>query len=49
MPTSETMEDYVHDKLDKFYKKYEWIIKTDVFFKKENDFKGKKERFVILS
>ncbi len=41
MPTSETMEDYVHEKLDKFYKKYDWIIKTDVFFKKETDPKGK--------
>ncbi|MBL0682032.1 ribosome hibernation-promoting factor, HPF/YfiA family [Aquimarina mytili] len=41
MPTSEAMEGYVHEKLDKFYKKYDWIIKTDVFFKKENDPKGK--------
>ncbi len=41
MPTSETMEDYVQEKLNKLYKKYDWIIKTDVFFKKENDPKGK--------
>jgi len=41
MPTSEAMENYVHEKLDKFYKKYDWVIKSDVFFKKENDPKGK--------
>ncbi len=40
MPTSATMENYVHQKLDKLYKKYDWIIKSDVFFKKENDPKG---------
>ncbi|GAA4272800.1 ribosome-associated translation inhibitor RaiA [Aquimarina gracilis] len=40
MPTSETMENYVHERLDKLYKKYEWVIKSDVFFKKENDPKG---------
>ena len=40
MPTSESMEEYVHQKLNKLYKKYEWIIKSDVFFKKENDPKG---------
>ncbi|EZH74813.1 30S ribosomal protein S30 [Aquimarina atlantica] len=41
MPTSETMEGYVHEKLNKLFKKYDWIIKSDVFFKKENDPKGK--------
>jgi len=40
MPTSESMEEYVHRKLDKLYKKYEWVITSDVFFKKENDPKG---------
>ncbi len=40
MPTSESMEEYVHQKLNKLYKKYEWVIKSDVFFKKENDPKG---------
>ncbi len=40
MPTSESMEEFVHQKLDKLYKKYEWIITSDVFFKKENDPKG---------
>ncbi len=41
MPVSETMESYVHEKLDKLYQKYDWVIKSDVFFKKENDPKGK--------
>ncbi|WP_234859309.1 ribosome hibernation-promoting factor, HPF/YfiA family [Aquimarina aquimarini] len=41
MPTSETMEEYVQEKLDKLHKKYDWIIKSDVFFKKENDPTGK--------
>ncbi|GAA4112543.1 hypothetical protein GCM10022393_11040 [Aquimarina addita] len=40
MPTSESMERYVDSKLEKLYKKYDWIIKADVFFKKENDPKG---------
>lgn len=40
MPTSETMEDYVQKKLEKLFKKYDWIIRADVFFKKENDPKG---------
>ena len=41
MPASETMEGYVYERLDKLYKKYDWVIKSDVFFKKENDPKGK--------
>ncbi len=41
MPTSEAMEGYVQEKLDKLFKKYDWIIRADVFFKKENDPKGK--------
>ncbi|WP_299246587.1 ribosome-associated translation inhibitor RaiA [uncultured Aquimarina sp.] len=40
MPTSEYMQGYVQEKLEKLYKKYDWIIKSDVFFKKENDPKG---------
>ncbi|WP_299441438.1 ribosome-associated translation inhibitor RaiA [uncultured Aquimarina sp.] len=40
MPTSEYMEGYVQEKLEKLYKKYDWIIKSDVFFKKEKDPKG---------
>ncbi len=40
MPTSESMEEYVHEKLNKLYKKYDWVIKSDVSFKKENDPKG---------
>ncbi len=41
MPTSEAMEAYVHKKLENLYEKYEWIIKSDVCFKIENDPKGK--------
>ncbi|MDY8134950.1 ribosome hibernation-promoting factor, HPF/YfiA family [Aquimarina sp. 2201CG5-10] len=41
MPTSETMINYVNQKLDKLYKRYDWVIKSVVFFKKENDPKGK--------
>ncbi|MCX2764233.1 ribosome hibernation-promoting factor, HPF/YfiA family [Aquimarina muelleri] len=41
MPTSETMKIYVQERLDKLFKKYDWIIRADVFFKKENDPKGK--------
>ena len=41
MPTSESMQDYTVNKLDKLAKKYEWLINADVFFKVENDPKGK--------
>ena len=41
MPTSESMEAFVNKKLEKLAKKYEWIIKADVFYKIENDPKGK--------
>ncbi|NNK26797.1 MAG: 30S ribosomal protein S30 [Flavobacteriaceae bacterium] len=41
MPTSETMEDYTIKKLGNLAKKYEWLINAEVYFKKENDPKGK--------
>jgi|TARA_R100000479_G_scaffold51000_3_gene24045 putative sigma-54 modulation protein len=31
------MSSYVTKKLQKIEKKYEWVIRTDVFFKMEND------------
>ena len=37
IPKSEALENYVEEKLSKLYTKYDWVIKTDVFFKKEND------------
>jgi len=40
MPTSEYLEGYVQQKLEKLFKKYDWIITSDVFIKKENDPKG---------
>ena len=36
MPTSESMEQYTIAKLKKIAEKYQWVIRTDVFFKKEN-------------
>lgn len=36
MKTSESMAAYVSKKLQKLAKKYQWIIRADVFFKKEN-------------
>lgn len=41
MPTSETMETFVNERLEKLEKKYDWIIKADVFYKLENDPTGK--------
>ncbi len=41
MPTSEAMSDFVTKKLGKISKKYDWIIKANVFFKLENDPTGK--------
>ena len=41
MLTSESMEMYIQNKMGKLAKKYDWLIKADVFFKKENDPKGK--------
>ncbi len=40
MPTSEAMEAYTIKKIDTFAKKYDAIIRSNVFFKKENDPKG---------
>ena len=37
MPTSESMNTFVTEKLNKLAKKYDWIIRADVFFKSEND------------
>lgn len=36
MPTSEAMESYTNNKLEKLAKKYDAIINANVFFKKEN-------------
>src|SRR5690554_1277186 len=41
MPTSETMSQFVSQKLEKLAEKYEWIINADVYFKLENDPAGK--------
>lgn len=41
MNTSETMETYVRNKMGKLAKKYDWVLQANVFFRKENDPKGK--------
>lgn len=41
LPTSEHLEAFVLKKLLKLGEKYDWIIGADVFFKQENDPKGK--------
>jgi len=41
MPTSDFMESFVIKELNKLAKKYDWIIKSNVFYKLENDSKGK--------
>lgn len=41
MSTSETMEVYTVNKLDSLVKKFDKIIKANVFFKKEKDSKDK--------
>jgi len=41
MPTSEHMEAFAIKKLKKLAKRYDRIIKVDVFYKLENDPKGK--------
>lgn len=41
MSTSETMEAFTINKLNNLAKKYSWLIKAEVFFKKENDPTGK--------
>ena len=37
MNASESMSAYVSKKLQNIEKKYDWVIRTDVFFKLEND------------
>jgi len=37
MPTSDAMHAYTMKKLEKISKKYDWLIKADVYFKLEND------------
>ena len=41
MATSEAMNEYVTHKLKKLSKKYEWIIKANVYFKNETNPKTK--------
>ena len=41
MATSEHMEAFAIKKLEKLTKRFDWIIKADVFFKLEKDPKGK--------
>lgn len=41
MPTSEAMNELLTVKLNKLATKYEWIIRAQVYFKKENDPTGK--------
>lgn len=41
MPTSESMNEYVEQKLQKIADKYEWLIRADVSFKMENNVYGK--------
>ncbi|MEM0517212.1 MULTISPECIES: ribosome hibernation-promoting factor, HPF/YfiA family [Aequorivita] len=41
MPTSEAMNEYVEQKLQKIAEKYEWLIRADVSFKMENNVYGK--------
>lgn len=36
-----TAEKLVNEKLDQLAKKFEWLIRADVFFKEENDTSGK--------
>lgn len=39
--TSETMSEYVNNKLSKLGKKYDWIISAEVHFQVQHDPKGK--------
>ena len=41
MPTSEAMNELMTTKLNKLGKKFDFIIRADVFFKMENDPSGK--------
>lgn len=37
MPVSENLQEFIQKKLDKLYKKYDWLIKAQVYIKHEND------------
>ncbi|WP_299122359.1 ribosome-associated translation inhibitor RaiA [uncultured Tenacibaculum sp.] len=37
MPVSENLQEFIQKKLDKLYKKYDWLIKVQVYIKHEND------------
>jgi putative sigma-54 modulation protein len=41
MASSEAMNDYVSERLEKLGKKYEWIIRAEVHFEVQADPKGK--------
>ncbi|MDE3740855.1 ribosome hibernation-promoting factor, HPF/YfiA family [Maribacter polysaccharolyticus] len=41
MPTSEAMNDLITSKLNRLAGKFEWVIRAEVHFKKENDPSGK--------
>ncbi|PHQ61150.1 MAG: ribosomal subunit interface protein [Maribacter sp.] len=41
MPTSESMDTFITEKLNKLAKKYDWVIRADVFLKSENNPSGK--------
>jgi len=41
MPTSEHMEAFAIKKVEKLARKFDWIMKADVFYKLEKDPKGK--------
>jgi putative sigma-54 modulation protein len=41
MTTSESMSEYVTEKLDLLYKKYDWLIKAEVHFEVEHNDKTK--------
>ena len=41
MATSEAMNEYVTNKLEKLGKKYEWVIGAEVHFENQHDPKGK--------
>ncbi|HSJ11321.1 MAG TPA: ribosome-associated translation inhibitor RaiA [Gillisia sp.] len=40
MPFSESMTEYVIEKLNKLGERYQWIVQAKVFFKRENDPSG---------
>lgn len=41
MPSSETMDEYTIDKLQKLSEKYDWVIKANVHFKTAQDHDGR--------